>query len=199
MVGVAQRVVLLLSEGLEGRKRGEMEDGGRLKPRGKRGLLGKRPELFLWIHLQKPSETRSTDLFVPLSGPHCEAGVTLWPSKLSLINQIHQCVLVCSIHTCIDFYLSALTAVPSHGEPAVLSGAQDVPVCTLRPCVYWVWADDFTLPPPLSAGQERLLQTDGHVWCQLAAGDGLQQVGTTVIIHCPWIYAGSNDPAASVI
>lgn len=39
---------------------------------GWRGLLGKRPELFLWIHLQKASETRSTDLFVLLFGPHCE-------------------------------------------------------------------------------------------------------------------------------
>ncbi len=67
---------------LEGRKREELEERGSLKPRGKRGLLGKRPELFLWIHFQKPSETRSTDLFVRLLGPHREVGVTLWLPKL---------------------------------------------------------------------------------------------------------------------
>lgn len=95
--------------------------------------------------------------------------------------------------------MSPTAAVPSHGEPAVLSGAQDVPVRALRPGVYRVRADDSALPPPLSAGQERLLQTNGHVWCQLAAGDGLRQVGTTAITLIPWIYLSGNNPAASEI
>lgn len=88
-------------------------------------------------------------------------------------------------------------AVPSHGEPPVLPGPPDVPVRPLRPRVHRVRPDDPPLPPPLPAGQERLLQTDGHVWCQLATGDGLQQVGTTEdsfsSSSSPKIYVGSND------
>lgn len=94
--------------------------------------------------------------------------------------------------------MSRPAAVPSHGEPTVLSGSADVPVRALRPGVHRVRADDPALPPPLSAGQERLLQTNGHVWCQLAAGDGLQQVGTEAVILSPWIYVGGNNPAAPV-
>lgn len=71
-------------------------------------------------------------------------------------------------------------AVPSHGEPALLPRPPDVPVRCLRSGVHRVRPDDVPLSPPLPAGQERLLQTDGHVWCQLAGGDGLQQVGATV-------------------
>ena len=81
--------------------------------------------------------------------------------------------------------LSLCVALPSHGEPAVLSGPQDVPVRPLRPGVHRVRPHDATLPPPLSAGKERLLQTDGNVWCQLAGGDGLQQVGTTAVLGFP--------------
>lgn len=91
--------------------------------------------------------------------------------------------------------VSLPAAVPSHGEPAMLSGAQDVPVCTLRPRVHRVRPDDSAMSPPLPAGQERLLQTDGYVWCQLATGDGLQQVGTAAII---WVHVRGNEGAASV-
>lgn len=69
-------------------------------------------------------------------------------------------------------------ALPPHGEPPVLPGPPGLPVRPLRPRVHRVRPDDTALPPPLHAGQERLLQAHGNVWRQLAAGDGLRQVGT---------------------
>lgn len=70
--------------------------------------------------------------------------------------------------------------------------AEDVPVLPLRPGVQRVRKDNSALPPPVSAGQERLLQTHGHVWCQLARGDGLQQVVKTLITLFLWIYFGTD-------
>lgn len=91
-------------------------------------------------------------------------------SKCHNMIQWSPCFSLVDVMSCGCVYVAA---VPSHGEPAVLPGAQDVPVRPLRPTVHRVRAHDSALPPPLPTGQERLLQADGHVWRQLARGDGV--------------------------
>lgn len=68
------------------------------------------------------------------------------------------------------------TALPPHGEPAVLSRPQAVPVCPVCPRVYGVRTGVSAVPEPVHACQKRLPETHGHVWSHLARGDGVQQV-----------------------
>lgn len=131
---------------------------------------------------------------------HWSLCARLWPSLWSWSNILASSTVLDKLVSlfCADvfFFLYILNmnlslflpaAVPSHGEPAVLPRAQDVPVCALRSGVYRVRPDDSALSPPLPAGQEWLLQADGHVWCELAAGDGLQQVSTTAVTLVSWL------------
>lgn len=67
-------------------------------------------------------------------------------------------------------------ALPPHGEPAVLSRPQAVPVCPVCPRVYGVRTGVSAVPEPVHACQERLPEAHGHVWSLLAGGDGVQQV-----------------------
>lgn len=68
------------------------------------------------------------------------------------------------------------TALPPHGEPAVLSRSQAIPVCPVCPRVYGVRTGVSAVPEPVHTCQERLPEAHGHVWSHLARGDGVQQV-----------------------